>query len=375
VQITGVDTTILRLPAVQANGDGLQDVLVIEVRTDAGITGVGEAHTMPTALQAIIDAPISQHAVQGLAGLLIGQDPADIDRLWLRMWDHCGSVLGGRGLVMHAISGIDLALWDIAGKVAGEPISALLGARRADVDVYASDLMPASSAEILNRAAALVGAGHRAMKFGWGKLGLSLAEQVDLLADVRQLVGSDVRLMLDVGVALPFNDAVWLAEALAPIDIAFLEEPLDAADLDGYARLVERSPMPVAAGERESGERGFADLVERARLSIIQPDLARCGGITAARRIAAHALAHGARVVPHCWSSDILVAATAHFLASLDQPALLEFNVMDQPLRTELAVRPLRPVGGRLAVPTEPGLGIEINERIRERYRWRVMGK
>ncbi|MGH3522592.1 MAG: mandelate racemase/muconate lactonizing enzyme family protein [Mycobacterium sp.] len=371
MRISAVETTILRLPNVTANGDGLQDMLLIEVHTDEGLTGVGEAHTMPTAIQAIIEAPISQYAVQGLAGLLIGEDPGDIERLWRRMWTHCGSVLGGRGLVLHAMSGIDLALWDLAGKVAGKPLHDLLGGARTDlVDVYASQLMPGTSGEVLARAEELMSVGHRAIKFGWGTLGLSPADDVTLLGEVRQLVGPDVRLMLDVGVPMAVEDALWLAKATEYLGLSFLEEPLDATDLDGYARLVDRSPIPIAAGERESGVAGFADLLERGHLPIIQPDLARCGGISVAREIASRALANGAWVVPHCWSSDVLMAATAHFLAALDQPALLEFNVANQPLRTELVTEPLRPVGGRLPVPRRPGLGIEIDPSVRERFRW-----
>jgi L-rhamnonate dehydratase len=370
VRITDVTTTLLRLPRVQTNGDGLQDLLLIEIHTDAGITGIGEAHTMPTALQAIIDAPVSQWAVQGLRHLLVGEDATDIDFLWRKMWTHCGSVLGGRGLVLHAMSGIDIALWDIAGKAAGRPIHELLGQRHHDeVDVYASDLMPADADALIARAEELVAEGFTAVKFGWGKLGLTPMEDVAVLAELRRRLGDEVRLMVDVGAAMPFDDAVWLATALEPVGITFLEEPLDAADFDGYARLVAASPIPIAAGEREGGEAGFADLVDRAHLPVVQPDLARCGGFTIARRIAARATAAGAWVVPHCWSSDVLVAATVNFLVALPQPPLLEFNVMRQPLRTKLAVRPFVPVGGRLRPHDAPGLGIELDRDVIERFR------
>lgn len=371
MRITAVDSTILRLPEVRADGDGLQDVLVIEVRTDEGLTGLGEAHTMPTALKAVIDAPVSQWAVQGLAGLLVGQDATDIDAVWQRMWTHCGSVLGGRGLVLHAMSGIDLALWDLAGKAAGRPVHELLGpAPHAAVDVYASDLMPPTAEDLGIRARTLVDAGHRALKFGWGKLGLTPQEDVDVLTGLRRDLGPGVRLMVDVGVPMAFADALWLAQQLEPVGITFLEEPLDAADHDGYAALVAASPVLIAAGEREGGEAGFADLLDRAHLPVVQPDLARCGGLTVARRIATRAAGRGAWVVPHCWSSDILVAATTHLLVSLDQPPLLELNVMDQPLRTDLVTTPLRPTGGTLAPPPGPGLGVELDPEVVERFRW-----
>ncbi len=378
MRITSVDTTLLRLPEVLPTGDGLQDLLVIEVTTDEGVTGLGEAHTMPLALQAIIRAPLSQWAVQGLGELLVGQDPSDIAGLWQLMWDRCGSVLGGRGLVMHAMSGIDIALWDIAAQVAGVPLHEVLRRRaRPDdtashprVDVYASDLMPSSAAALLSRAKELTAAGHRSLKFGWGKLGLTPQEDVDVLTELREQLGPDVRLMVDVGVPMEFDDALWLAGELAKIDVTFLEEPLDAADLDGYAHLSAAASLPIAAGERESSRAGFVDLIERAGLAIVQPDLARCGGITVAMQIAEMAAARDRWVVPHCWSSDILVGATAHFLAALSQRPLLEFNVMDQPLRTRLTRDPFRPVDGTLALPDRPGLGVELDPSAVEEFRW-----
>lgn len=368
VRITAVETTILRLPEVRPNGDGLQDILLIEIHTDEGITGIGEAHTMPLALKAVIEAPVSQYAVQGLAGLLIGEDPGDIEGLWRRMWRHCGSVLGGRGLVVHGMSGIDLALWDIAGKVAGRSLAQLLGTVHwPKVDVYASDLFLGDSDDVLARAADLVERGHRSIKLGWGKLEMSSSDELSLLTRLRRVLGPDIGLMLDVGTPLSLMEAVDLCEAAADINVRFVEEPLEATDLDQYAKLVDLSPVPLAAGERETGLTGFTDLIRRGRLPIVQPDLARCGGITVARAIAQRAAEEGVWVVPHCWSSDILVSATAQFLATLTQPALLEFNVMDQPLRTSLSATPLRAHDGQLEVPSGPGLGIEIDPETRER--------
>lgn len=379
MRITDVRTTLLRLPVVEPIGDGLQDLLLIEVDTDAGLTGLGEAHTMPLALDAVIHAPVSQLSVQGLVGLVIGQDPLDASGVWRRMWDHCGSVLGGSGLVMHAMSGIDLALWDIAAQAAGLPLHRFIAARTgsdpahspARVRVYASDLMPTDVDALLARARQLSDAGFRAMKFGWGTLGLQSGADGDVIAELRHAVGDDCQIMIDVGVPLPWDEARSLAEHLAGHDVLFLEEPLDSADLDGYRRLVDVSPLAIAAGERESSRRGFTDLLERANLPIVQPDLARCGGITVALDIADMAQRLGRRIVPHCWSSDILVAATAHFLAALPQPPLLEFNVMDQPLRTELMTAPLRPDAGLLTLPERPGLGVDLNRDTVERYTWR----
>lgn len=325
---------------------------------------------MPTALREIIHAPVSQLAVQGLRRLLIGEDPDDIDALHRRMRRHCASVLGGRGLVLHAISGIDIALWDLKGKAQGVPLCTLLGgAVRDRVDVYASDLMPSTADLLIRRSQKRSGEGYRYMKFGWGKIGASPAEDIEILSELRRNIGRGMGLMVDVGVPLEWEDARWLADQLHGIGVEFLEEPLDAADFEGYAALSKVSPVPIASGERDGSERGFDDLIIRAGLRIIQPDLARCGGVGVAQAIARNAAERGVWVVPHCWSSDILVATTAHFLSSLEQPALLEYNVMDQPLRTDLVVEPIRPVDGAVLVPTGPGLGIVLNPETMERYR------
>lgn len=369
MKITAIKTTHLRLPDVRPIGDGLQNLLIIEVHTDEGLVGIGEAHTMPVAIEAIIKAPVSQWAVQGLELLLIGKDPRDIQGLWNLMWAQCASVLGGRGLVMHAISGIDLALWDLLGKIENKPVAELLGKKHDQVRVYASDLMPDTYAGLLDQARSHLDRGFDAMKFGWGKLGKTPQDDVNFVGQLRSELGSDFDLMIDIGRPMPLNDAIWLTHELARHGVTFLEEPLDAADLDGYAHLSAESPIPIAAGERETGFYGFRDLVERARLQIIQPDLARCGGITVARKIQEVAEQAGTRIVPHCWASDILVAASVHFMGSTTPEPLSEFNVMQQPLRTDLLLEPMRPVGGRITIPDGPGLGIALNPDTIERFR------
>ena len=374
MKITDIETIMLRLPDVVANGDGLQDVLVIRVHTDAGITGIGEAHSSPPVLKAIIEAPVHQLSGQGLAQLLIGRDPLRIGELWDLMYD-CTSTFGRRGVVMHAISGIDMALWDILGKATGQPVHALLGgARRDAVPAYASDLAPATEAEALDRAKAHRDNGFRAMKFGWGGLGQDVRGDAARMGRIRAAVGPDVDIMLDMGMAIPFDSALWLARALAEHDTFFLEEPLSPDDLDGFARLVDASPTPIATGEKETTRFGFRALMEQGNLRIIQPDVARVGGLTEMRRIAALAEVRAVRVIPHCWATDILVAATLHFLATQRDAPYQEFNIMDNPLRTDLLRNPIRPADGMVPVPQGPGLGIELDEETLERHLWRPDG-
>ena len=367
--ITDIETIVLRLPVVLANGDGLQDTLIIRVHTDDGLVGIGEAHTVPLVLKAIIDAPVSQLTGQGLKQLLVGRNPLDINALWSLMYDH-STTYGRRGVVIQAMSGVDIALWDILGKYCGQPIHRLLGGARRDLlRAYASDLTPETDDAIIESAKRHVANGYTAMKFGWGKLGNSVRDDLRFVERIRMAIGDAPDIMIDMGNPVPLDDALWLGDALADHRVAFLEEPLSPDDLDGFARLTARSKTPIATGEKETTRFGFRDLIERGGLRIIQPDVARCGGITEMMRISALAEISGVRVIPHCWASDILVSATAQVLSTIADAPYLEFNATGNPLKTDLLREPIVAVDGFVRVPQGPGLGIVLNEDTIERFR------
>jgi L-alanine-DL-glutamate epimerase-like enolase superfamily enzyme len=370
MKITSVETIMLRLPVVREIGDGCQNILVIRVHTDAGIVGIGEAHTNPMVSRAVIESPMCSVSAQGLAHILVGEDPRDIGRLFDKMYHH-SQTYGRRGALMHAISGIDLALWDILGKAAGMPVYRLLGgARKKTHFAYASDLSQPTLEATIELALQHKANGYRAMKFGWGALGKDRRSDVAVAAKLRQALGPDFDIMIDMGFAIPLDHAIHLGRAYAEHGIYFLEEPLSPDDITGFAKLVAASPTPIATGEKASHELDYLDLMDRGQLRIIQPDVARVGGISATMRIIAHAEARGVRVIPHCWSTDILVAATLHCIATMRDCPYLEYNVTDNPLRTDLLVDPIRPRQGAVAVPEKPGLGIELNEATLKKYRW-----
>ena len=371
MRITRIATVELRLPVVLPIGDGTQDVLIVLVHTDEGLTGIGEVHTSPSVGAAIIHAPISHVRSRGLASVLVGQDPLDIEGCWQRMHE-ASEVYGRRGVALHAMSGVDLALWDLRGKAEGRPLCDLLGGRHhAQLDTYASVLMPDTVEDTRALAQRCVDEGFRAVKYGWGGLAGSLERTAELVGTARE-VGGDRDLMIDVGAGLRLDDAVALADVLTPFDIRFLEEPLHPDDLDGFAALVDATDIPIATGEKETSLAGFAQLMRHGRPDIVQPDLARVGGITETLRVWDLAAAEGTELIPHCWSTDVLVSATAHFLASREAAIPLEFCLEDNPLRRDLAVEPLRSIDGRVRVPEGPGLGITLRRDTIEQHavRW-----
>jgi L-alanine-DL-glutamate epimerase-like enolase superfamily enzyme len=216
MKITDVEGILLRLPEVREIGDGCQSVLIILVHTDAGVTGIGEAHSNPEVSRAVLDSPLCSVSASGLKRLLIGEDPLAINRLWDKMYKH-SQTYGRRGAALHVISGIDIALWDILGKVAGQPIHRLLGGARKSVrKVYASDLAPAepTPAAMLAQAERHVAAGYGAVKFGWGGLGGDPRADVRAIGQMRKALGDEVDIMVDLGFAVPLEDAIYLGQGL-----------------------------------------------------------------------------------------------------------------------------------------------------------------
>lgn len=367
MKITDVETLQLRLPEVRMVADGTQDVLIVRVHTDAGITGVGEIHTSPSVAQQIIDAPVSHVRSRGLRGLLLGENPLEITPLWQRMFEGT-AVYGRRGIAIHAMSGIDLALWDILGKVTAQPVSVLLGGTfRTRVEPYASVLLPDSCNEVRELARRCLDEGFDAIKFGWGTSGQDLEVDTRRLEAARE-AAPHARLMLDVGYGLRRDRALALANRLSSVGVDFLEEPVDPDDLEGLRWLSERSPVRIATGEKESTRYGFRALIDQGRPHIIQPDLARAGGFSECRVIADAADLGGVACVPHCWSTDVLVASTLHFIASRRIDAPLEFCLESNDLRRLLVREPITLRDGKVDVPDGPGLGIVLDEGIVERY-------
>lgn len=358
------------MPEIDVNAaDSTQDALIVRIHTDAGIVGIGEVDASPTVVKAIFEAPRSHAISSGLRELLVGQDPRNVESLWDQMYE--GTIFfGRRGVAIMAMSGVDIALWDILGKSLNQPVYRMLGgAYRDKVRAYASTLMPNTPDEAERHAHELAQQGFTAIKFGWGPLGQDENLDVELMKAVRRGAGADVDIMLDIGFGWKTaQHAIKMTRRLEEYEPYWIEEPLLPDDRVGYARLADAVDVPIAAGEEDTTRYEFVDLMDRGHVDIIQPDVTRCGGITEAKRIAFLAQMRSLPCVPHAWSTNVIQAASLHLIASIPNAPFLEYCVRPNPLNTSLAKEPIKVVDGFAYVPQGPGLGVELNEEQLQRF-------
>jgi L-alanine-DL-glutamate epimerase-like enolase superfamily enzyme len=281
--------------------------------------------------------------------------------------------VGRRGIAVHAMSGIDIALWDIKGKALGKPVCELLGTVHRDrVRAYASMLMPDTVEETAERVAGLREQGFTAVKLGWGPLGKDPAHDVRLSEAAKEAAGGDVDILIDAGLGYgeDASTAIDVARELERIGIGWLEEPFLPDAYEAYAELADTVELTVAAGEQDVTRWGFRELIERGHVDLVQPDVTRCGGITETLRIAELAAEHGVATVPHAWKSGIIKAASLHVNAVLPDARYQEYCVAETPINTRLTVQrlPLE-ADGCVAVPTAPGIGVELDAEVLESLR------
>lgn len=319
--------------------------LFVKVETDEGISGLGEASGWPRVIQT---------AIADLTPLLIGEDPRRIERLWqkmlLGMMGHGMTGIVGAG----AMTGIEIALWDILGKSLGAPICDLLGGRvRDNIKVY-------GHAHTVARAEELVGRGYTALKAG------GLAHPVQTIRDLRRALGDDIDLCIDVHGPPWFSvpDAIRVGQALEEYDLLFYEDPVPPENSDALAKVAAAINVPLAAGERSGTIYQFRELIERDILDVIQPDMGRAGGFSQMKKIAGHAESHHIMVAPHDGSNGpIAEAAALHLLAAIPNCLILEHLADDVPWRYEVATN-FPVVDSHIAVPTAPGLGVTLDEAV-----------
>ena len=368
MKITQVEALHLRLPVVQEVADGTQDCLLVRVHTDVGLTGLGEVVSCSYVARAVIEAPRSAPFRHGLAAIVQGMDATDIAAVSQAMIEGT-AWYGPGGVTRQAMSGIDMALWDLRGKAAGKPLRALLSETAADaVPCYASVLWPDRPDLVPVSAHVFLEQGYRAVKYGWTPMGPDPDLDEALVAAARDALGADVHLMVDAGRAWDAQTARERINRFQKYEVFWLEEPLAPYDTTGYRTLTEASSIPIAAGEAFTLTEEYEHLLRKGRIHVVQPDLGRVGGITGGQHIANLAQETGVWVVPHAFGTGVLLAASTQWAAASQKP-LTEFTRAPSPLARDLAHHDMVFRDGMLHLTDAPGLGVELDEQVAAAYR------
>ena len=362
MKITDIKVYNLRYPLAEPFANSIawntaRTAGVIEVITDAGVTGWGEG--------------VSNLNETAVRDRLVGRDPFDIEVIWNDLY-----LRGGVGF--SELSAVDIALWDIVGRTLEMPIYRLLGGGFRDrIPAYASGLFLQRKADmtrtLADEAASYVDMGFRAVKM---KIGFGVDYDVTNTAAVRGAIGDSILLAVDANCGYDTGTAIHVGRRLMENDLLWYEEPISTDDVSGYREIRQALGVRVAGGEALQGRWAFRNLIQERGLDIVQPDISDAGGFTECRRVAAVASTNHVRVLPHMWGTSIRLAATIHWQATLPDspdtlnpfPSLLEFDMTENRLRTELAREPIRAVDGDVAVLQGPGLGIEIDREVLEEY-------
>jgi D-galactarolactone cycloisomerase len=332
---------------------------LVQVETDQGITGIGSCSGNGELLEFISE--------RVLKPLIVGMDPTDIDAVWDKAYTRGGhKEFGTRGIGVVALSGIDIALWDILGKARGVPLYKLLGGKCRDrVPVYATALYPEAPSQVAKRAREFADRGFHGVKI---KVGFDLDQDVRIVRAVRRELGKDFVVMTDANQGYTLDVAMQAAAGFADAGAFWLEEPLFVEDVEGHAALRERGKIPIAVGENLHTCAAFRDFVASGAVDFLQPDVARAGGITEIKKIAALAAKQRLAVSLHTWGDAVALAASVHLSAALQDCIVMELDYTYNPLREELLREPLDLERGFLTPPERPGLGVELDSQSLERF-------
>jgi L-alanine-DL-glutamate epimerase-like enolase superfamily enzyme len=352
----------LRIPNVENIFDGTQDVLIIEVVTESGLTGLGEVVSSSYVARGVVEAPRSGGGRHGLREIVLGMDARDTDAIWEAMLEGT-AWFGRRGVAIHAMAGVDVALWDLKAKAMGFPVHRALAPISSDpmpIKAYASVLWGDTIEETRSLAATLCNEGFRAVKFGFGSIGTSLEQDVAMVRAARDVVGEERDLMVDVGRRWTLDQAIERSVALGRFGVRWIEEPLHPDDLEGYAKLAAAVEVPIAGAETEETLPQFEAFLQ-AGLKVVQPDLGRVG-FTQGMKIVDLARKYGATCVPHCFGTGINTAASIHWMAAVGGE-LVEYPMRTNGLCRDLAsgIPPLD-ANGCVRPSADAGLGVELND-------------
>lgn len=345
-----------------------RQICLVKVTASDGTVGWGEGYGPATVVKSGVDF---------LAQFVVGMNPLETDAVWSVMYRRTLDY-ARRGILVSAISAIDVALWDVKGKILGQPVHRLLGGKkRTEIHPYATGLYfsrcPDLAKKLAEEARMYAEAGYTAMKM---KVGLTPEADLRQVKAVREAIGPDVRLMIDSNHAYNLTEATALCRQLEPLDIAWFEEPVSPEHYGQYAELRQRTSIPIAGGECEYMRYGFQQLFAGNCVDIAQPDICSTGGLTEARKIADLAMIYGVDVVPHTWGTNIAISAAINLAATLDKvpgrmympQQMIELDRTENALRDEVTTLRYTVDKGVIAVTDEPGLGVEVDEELIKKY-------
>lgn len=368
ITITDVKTITLKAPIAQQVKMSFGSMqyrpgMIVQVFTNKGIIGIGETWVnYPFWASDERKATIEK----GIKPLLINENPLNVSKLYRKMYQNLnrlGLQWGATGPVMQAISGIEIALWDIAGKYYAKPVYELLGgAFEKGFKIYGSGLGPHKPEET---AAKCVQQGIKAVK-----LKVGFGEKVDLrnAQAVREAIGRDGTFMVDANMGWTPQEAIRMINKLEQFGIEFVEEPVSHDNLEGLATISSSVLTPVAAGENVYTRYGFKQILAKNAVSIVQPDITKTGGILESKVICEMADAWGLKWAPHFFGNAVGLAATLHLFAATPGGMFVEYDATENPLRDKILKKPFTINNGYIEVPSGPGLGIELDEEAIKRY-------
>jgi L-rhamnonate dehydratase len=379
--IAEIEALVFRAPPDVAGLDGSTETLVVRITDEKGVFGIGEADAPALALRELVLMEDVHAWSRGLAGVLRGRDPFEVGALHAELYQ-ATIYHGRRGIGVHALSAVDIALHDLAARQLERPVYQLLGGAQREAltpyaTIYAGPVGGRSVGQMMDHFGQLfetaLSSGFRALKFEvlFGDL-VTDRELVRLIREGRSLVGAETTLMIDCGYRWhDWRDALWTLSRVEECDLYFVEAALQHDDLDGHARLAARIEPRVGGMEFGATVWEAREWLERGRVDVLQPNIGRGGGLTEIRKIAALANIHGAVVVPHGWKTGLTQAVSRHFQAATPNVPFIEMfhpDLYPSVLRRELTRPEPEIVEGRIALPTDPGLGVELVPEAAERY-------
>lgn len=343
-------------------------ICIVKVTSDTGHVGWGEGYG---------PAGVIRAGIEHLTQFLIGQNPLEIETVWSIMYRRTLD-FARRGILVSAMSAIDVALWDLKGKILEQPVHLLLGGKKRNhIIPYATGMYFTNGGKLTDvlskEARHYADLGFKAMKM---KVGLGIEEDIEHVKIVREAIGPNINLMIDANHAYNLREAIHLAQAVEPYNIYWFEEPISPEYYEQYAELRTKTSIPIAGGECEYLRFGFQTLLQSKSVDIVQPDICATGGLTEAKRIAVLASVYGVEVVPHTWGTGIAIAAATQFICNLDtMPGRLktpncyiEYDRTENGLRDELTSTKMLIENGEIKITDCPGLGFELNEEALHKY-------